>query len=388
MAESMKDFETELEQSFQVIKEGDVLEVEVIGISETELTVDLNYYTEGIIPLEECSDDPAFSIKNDCNIGDRIQAMVIDAENENGVVILSKKAAHNLMIWDELEEDYQNRTVFQVKITDTTSGGIIGYVKGVRAFIPASKIELNYVEDTSGYLGMTLEAMIITVDKEAKRLVLSAKEIQKERKAKEYVQKVGQLTVGDVVTGTVDRIESYGVFITIGEDLTGLCHISQITNKFIKSPKEIVKLGDTLPDMGGLHRKIFVVVKSYFHRSFPLWWPGTPYPGFKITNISIPQPVVGCNAKQSAERNSGRIGRFGRYIVLFFVKMVPVQNAKGTAAVCGSPLCSYEELSVWRKKMACYFASAGWVFLTRLRITAPSTLPTASATQYLSLIHI
>ena len=71
MAESMKDFETELEQSFQVIKEGDVLEVEVIGISETELTVDLNYYTEGIIPLEECSDDPAFSIKNDCNIGDR-----------------------------------------------------------------------------------------------------------------------------------------------------------------------------------------------------------------------------------------------------------------------------------------------------------------------------
>ena len=94
MAESMKDFETELEQSFQVIKEGDVLEVEVIGISETELTVDLNYYTEGIIPLEECSDDPAFSIKNDCNIGDRIQAMVIDAENENGVVILSKKAAH------------------------------------------------------------------------------------------------------------------------------------------------------------------------------------------------------------------------------------------------------------------------------------------------------
>lgn len=119
-------------------------------------------------------------------------------------------------------------------------------MKGVRAFIPASKIELNYVEDISGYLGMTLEAIIITVDKEAKRLVLSAKEIQKERKAKEYVQKVGQLTVGDVVTGTVDRIESYGIFITIGEDLTGLCHISQITNKFIKSPKEIVKLGDTV----------------------------------------------------------------------------------------------------------------------------------------------
>lgn len=97
------------------------------------------------------------------------------------------------MIWDELEEDYQNRTVFQVKITDTTSGGIIGYVKGVRAFIPASKIELNYVEDTSGYLGMTLEAMIITVDKEAKRLVLSAKEIQKSVRQKNMSKKLDSL---------------------------------------------------------------------------------------------------------------------------------------------------------------------------------------------------
>ncbi len=91
---------------------------------------------------------------------------------------------------------------------------------------------------------------------------------------------------------------------------------------------------------------------------------------------------MGRNAKRSTKCNSGRIGRFGRYLVLFFVKMALVQNAKGTAAVCGSPLCVYEELSVWRKKMACYFASAGWVFLIRLRITAPSTLPTASATQY------
>ena len=171
-----------------------------------------------------------------------------------------------------------------------------------------------------------------------------------------------------------------GVRLKAGQHAGSVVIVEQLAAEF--QIQLIVKLLDALADMLGLHRKIFVVVKSYFHRSFPLWWPGTPYPGFKITNISIPQPVVGCNAKQSAERNSGRIGRFGRYIVLFFVKMVPVQNAKGTAAVCGSPLCSYEELSVWRKKMACYFASAGWVFLTRLRITAPSTLPTASATQY------
>ena len=177
MAASMKDFEKELESSFKVIKEGDILDVTVIGISETELTVDLNYYTEGIIPLEECSDDPAFSIKNDCNIGDTIRAMVIDAEGDNGAVILSKKAAHNLLVWDELKNDMANRTVFSVKITEANSGGVTGFVKGVKAFIPASKIGLDYVDDTESYVGMTLNAIIITADATEKRLVLSAKEI-------------------------------------------------------------------------------------------------------------------------------------------------------------------------------------------------------------------
>ena len=232
-ATSMKDFEKELETSFKVIKEGDILNVTVIGISETELTVDLNYYTEGIIPLEECSDDPSFSIKNDCNIGDTIRAMVIDAESDNGAVILSKKAAHNLL-------------VFAFKVTEANPGGVTGFVKGVKAFIPASKIGLDYVEDTESYVGMTLNAIIITADANEKRLVLSAKEIARENAVLEHSQKVSKLAVGETVSGKIVRMESYGVFIEIGEDLIGLCHISQITNKFIKSPKEVVKLGDTV----------------------------------------------------------------------------------------------------------------------------------------------
>ena len=242
MTESMKDFEKELESSFKVIKEGDILDVTVIGISETELTVDLNYYTEGIIPLEECSDDPSFSIKNDCNIGDTIRAMVIDAEGDNGAVILSKKAAHNLLVWDELKKDMADRTVFAFKVTEANPG----FVKGVKAFIPASKIGLDYVEDTESYVGMTLNAIIITADANEKRLVLSAKEIARENAVLEHSQKVSKLAVGETVSGKIVRMESYGVFIEIGEDLIGLCHISQITNKFIKSPKEVVKLGDTV----------------------------------------------------------------------------------------------------------------------------------------------
>lgn len=243
---SMKDFESELAHSFKVLKEGDIIDVTVIGISDTEVTVDLDYYTEGIIPLNECSHDPSFSIKKDINIGDNIKAMVIDSENASGNVILSLKEANDILIWDELKEDYKNGTVFKVKITESVPSGVTGYIKGMRAFIPASQLALQYVEDTESYVGMTVDAVIITADPNGKKLVLSAKTIEKERALAEKTQQIGHLTAGSIAEGVVERIEPYGAFINIGGGLTGLCHISQITNKFIKSPKEVLKLGDTV----------------------------------------------------------------------------------------------------------------------------------------------
>ncbi len=243
---TMKDFEHDIERSFKVLKEGDIIEVTIIGISDTEITVDLNYYTEGIIPLEECSNDPTFSIKNDVNIGDVVKAMVIDSENASGNVILSLKEANNILIWDELKEDYKAGTVFQVKLLEAVPSGVVGYVKGIRAFIPASQLALQYIEDTQSYVGMTVDAVIITVDAREHKLVLSAKTIEKERALAQKTQQIGRLAINSIVDGTVERIESYGAFINIGEGLTGLCHISQITNKFIKSPKEVLKLGDNV----------------------------------------------------------------------------------------------------------------------------------------------
>lgn len=245
-SENMKDYEQALEQSFQVLREGDILDVTVIGVSDTEVTVDLNYYTEGIIPLEECSDDPAFSIKKDITIGETVKAMVLDPENSSGNVLLSLREAHQLLVWDELKEDMEDGTVFEVKLREAVPAGAIGYVKGVRAFIPASQLALTYVEDPQEYVGMTVSAVIITADPHEKKLVLSAKMIEKERALAEKTQRIGRLMTGDIVEGTINRIESYGVFIDIGEGLTGLCHISQITNKFIKSPKEVVKMGETV----------------------------------------------------------------------------------------------------------------------------------------------
>lgn len=243
---TMKDFEKDIENSFQVLKEGDILDVTVIGISETELTVDLNYYTEGIIPLEECSEDPSFSIKNDMNIGDEIKAMVIDSENASGNVILSLKEANNILIWDELKEDYEKRTEFEVKIIEAVPAGVVAYVKGIRGFIPASQLALTFVEDTESYVGMTISVVIMDLQPKERKLILSAKVIEKERALLQKTQRIGRLTTGDIIEGTIERMESYGVFIAMGEGLTGLCHISQITNKFIKSPKEVLKLGETV----------------------------------------------------------------------------------------------------------------------------------------------
>ncbi len=243
---TMKDFEHDLDRSFQALNEGDILEVTIIGISDTELTVDLNYYTDGVVPLEECSADPTFSIKRDVTVGQKIEAMVLNPDGPGGHVILSMKQATQVLVWDELKKDFDEGVAFQVKIQDSVPAGAICYVKGVRAFIPASQLALEYVEDTSTFVGKTVSAVIITVDRNEQKLVLSTKMIEKEKALAEKTKKIGRLMAGDIVEGTIERIESYGVFINIGEGLTGLCHISQISNKFIKSPKEVVKLGESV----------------------------------------------------------------------------------------------------------------------------------------------
>ena len=143
--------------------------------------------------------------------------MIIDSENASGNVILSLREANDILIWDELKEDYEDGTIFHMKVTEAVPSGVIGYVKGIRAFIPASQIALEYVEDTQSYTGMTLDAVIITVDAKEKILVLSSKMIARERAVVEKTKKIGRLNEGDIVEGAIERIESYGVFIEIGE---------------------------------------------------------------------------------------------------------------------------------------------------------------------------
>ena len=151
--ESMDDYLDELEKSFHRLKNGDMVKGPVIGIGDTEVTVDLGSYAEGIVLIDELSNDPKFSIKTDIAVGDVVNAMVISPDNGIGQVLLSIKRADNILAWDFLEEAKENGQVFNVKITEAVKGGVVTYLKGIRAFIPASGLALDYVEDTESFIG-------------------------------------------------------------------------------------------------------------------------------------------------------------------------------------------------------------------------------------------
>ncbi|CUH91593.1 S1 RNA-binding domain-containing protein [Herbinix luporum] len=243
---SMDDFKEEIDRSFKKISEGDIIKGTVIGVSDTEVSVDLGYYAEGIIGLEELSNDPNFSIKDDIIVGDEISAMVIGNDDGHGNILLSKKRADDIIAWDKIMEDYEAKTKVKVKIGQAVNGGLITYLYGIRAFIPASQLSLSYVKDLESWVGKELDAIIITASKENRKLVLSAKEVEIDKANKEKALKISNLTRGLVTTGLVEKIVPYGAFVNIGDGLSGLVHISQICEKRIKSPNEVIKEGDNV----------------------------------------------------------------------------------------------------------------------------------------------
>lgn len=244
MEETMKDYEKELEASFRKIREGDVISGTVIDVNEEEVILDLKYYTQGIIKAEDMSNDPAFSLLNDVKAGDVIEATVIRMDDGQGNILLSKKEANEVLSWDVLEQMKEEKTDVTVKVSEAVNGGAVAYVEGIRGFIPASQLDLNYVEDPSAYIGKTLKVRVITVDQEKEKLVLSAKEILKEQQKEEHDHKVAMIVPGTILEGTVESLQTYGAFIDLKDGLSGLVHISQICQKRIKKPSEVLKAGD------------------------------------------------------------------------------------------------------------------------------------------------
>ncbi len=243
---TMDDYATELEASLRKVQEGDVLTGTVIGVSDTEVTVDLKSYTDGIIRAEDYSEDPSFSIKSDVHVGDEVTATVLRTDDGQGHILLSRKAAADELAWKKLQQYMDEKTVLDVKIGGVVKGGVIVYVEGIRGFIPASKLSLSYVENLEDWLNKEIQVQVITVEPEKKRLVLSARELLREKAAEERRAKISNVQVGLVTEGKVESIQPYGAFIDLGDGLSGLVHVSQISDKRIKSPDVVLKVGDTV----------------------------------------------------------------------------------------------------------------------------------------------
>lgn len=244
--ETMASYNKELEASFRKIEEGDIIEGTVIGVTESEVILDLKYYTEGIIRLADYTEDPDFSIKQDVAIGDTVSAEVISLDDGNGNILLSRKQANDVLAWDKLKEYMENGTDLTVQIKGVVNKGVIAYVEGIRGFIPASKLSLSYVENLEDWLLKEIQVRVITADAEAHRLVLSAREILKEKEAEEKKALVSNVQVGLVTEGVVESVKDYGAFVRLSNGLTGLVHVSQISDKHIKNPRTVLNEGDTV----------------------------------------------------------------------------------------------------------------------------------------------
>ena len=148
--------------------------------------------------------------------------------------------------WDAFEEMMENKTVFSVPIDESVKAGVVTSIKGVRAFIPASQLSTSYVEDVNEWIGKEIDVVIITADREKQRLVLSGREAARIKRNQEKKNKIDALKVGTVMEGKVETIKPYGAFVDLGDGISGLVHISQMSTKRVATPEEVCKEGDVV----------------------------------------------------------------------------------------------------------------------------------------------
>lgn len=229
-------------ENYTEIQVGDVIKAKVIKVEEKQVIVDFGYKFDGIIPISELSHLHVEHPNEVVSEGQEIEAKVKKIEDD--AVVLSKRDYDREKAWQSLINKKDKQEIVDATVIDIVNGGLVVDV-GLRAFMPASHVELHFVEDFSDYKGKTLRLKVIEMDKEKNKLILSQRAVLDEEAEELKRQTLEKIQPGDIIEGTVQRLTDFGVFVDIG-GVDGLVHISQMAHYHVETPSEVVNEGDKI----------------------------------------------------------------------------------------------------------------------------------------------
>jgi small subunit ribosomal protein S1 len=238
---SAEDFLAAVEKTLKFFNDGDLIEGTVVKIDRDEVLLDVGYKTEGVIPSRE------LSIRHDADpsdivaVGDTIEALVLQKEDKEGRLILSKKRAQYERAWGDVEKVKEADGTVTGVVIEVVKGGLIVDI-GLRGFLPASLIELRRVRDLGPYLGQKVEAKILELDKNRNNVVLSRRALLEQSQSASRSTFLQDLVKGQIRTGVVSSIVNFGAFIDLG-GVDGLVHVSELSWKHIEHASEVVEIG-------------------------------------------------------------------------------------------------------------------------------------------------
>ena len=234
-----------LEQSIKTLNTGDKVIGIVTGIGNTEVQVDLGTKHAGYIPYDEVSADPSVKAEDILKVGDEIEVFVVRVNDQEGTVQLSRKKLEGMKIWDEMGTYVEEKTTVEGTITEENKGGLVCNVKGIRVFIPASQSGIAKGGDMTGMVGKTVSLKITEVNRARRRVIGSIRAVNSEERKANREKIWTEIEVGAKFHGVVKSLTSYGAFVDIG-GVDGMVHVSELSWNRIKTPAEVVKVGDEI----------------------------------------------------------------------------------------------------------------------------------------------
>ena len=236
-------FQQMLDESLVTLHTGDIVKGTVISVVNEEVSVNLGYKSDGVIPRGEYSSNPNALPSKELEPGQEIEVFVVRVNDGDGNVMLSRKRVESMKGMEDIEKAYEEKTPVVGKVTEVVKGGIIAVVGGVRVFIPSSQVSNRFVEDLSQFKGQELSFKIIELDRQKRRIIGGRKEMIQQEMAARKAAFFDQLTVGEKREGYVSRLTDFGAFVDLG-GVDGLIHISEMSWGRIANPRDILKEGD------------------------------------------------------------------------------------------------------------------------------------------------